>query len=526
MTSSKNRPFSRALGLAAALWLTAAALSTDEAEARNPRPARTTVHIVKEGDTLYDLARRYGCSESELAKQNQIGAILPLGKKLAIPACKQAAAKPAPSKPVEKPAKQVAAAAKPGNAKQAAKPVTIDKRAPIKPVAVAAKPAATKPVGVAAKLPAPKSAARLEPRGRLAANASASDAANGGLRARDRQRAEVRRPTTRRAPVAPVTTIAPSVAAAPAAPSRSTALAPASPPPPPPVFDEPITNPSVDPVTGSVIGSIPAPIEEHPGDPPEGADGDDIGEIGLVPNLPFAQFDTDGPSDHKLVLDGTKRALPPGAAALLPVPGEPAPILGQSLGLPWRGRLRDANRLTDGDGYLLRRPHRTFGTRTTVAHVERVLAELRHKFPRLHTLAIGDLSSESGGRISEHRSHQSGRDIDLGLCFLEKPAGYPERFIVATEETIDSAATWALVSALVDTADQDGGLAVIFLDYGVQGILYRWALAEGVDEAHLGRVFQYPRGRHAGAGLVRHAPNHADHIHARFRCASDETGCR
>lgn len=525
MISSKNLPSSRrALGLAAALWLAAVGLTAEDAEARSPRSARATVHIVKEGDTLYDLARRFGCSESELAKQNQIGEILPLGKKLTIPACGNQA-QPAPSKPVAKPAtnklaaKQVTAAKPSG-----AKPTAVDKRAPGKPVAAvttkAGKPAAIKPAAVAAKLPAQKSAARLEPRGRLAANASASDAADPSLRPRDRQRADVRRPTTRRAPVAPINSIAPSNAATPA--QRRAAPTPAA-APVPPVFDEPVTTPSIDPVTGSVIGPI---IEEHPGDPPEGADGDDIGEIGLVPNLPFAELDTDGPSDHKLVLDGTRRALPPGASSLAPVPGEPAPILGQSLGLPWRGRLRDADRLTDGDGYLLRRPHRTFGTRTTVAHVERVLAELRHRFPRLHTLAIGDLSSESGGRISEHRSHQSGRDIDLGLCFLEKPAGYPESFVVATEETIDAAATWALVAALVDTADQDGGLAVIFLDYGVQGMLYRWALAEGVDQEHLGRVFQYPRGRHAGAGLVRHAPNHADHIHARFRCASDETGCR
>ncbi len=518
MISSKNRPFSRALGFAAALWL--AALSSDEAEAKNPR---ATVHIVKEGDTLYDLARRFGCSERELARQNQIGEILPLGKKLTIPACgKQAAVRPAPSKPAAKPATDEPAAKRAAAAKPGSKPVV---KQAAKPDAQAA---ATKPVAAAAKLPAQKPAARLEPRGRLAANASTSDVANLGPRSRDRLRAEVRRPTTRRAPVAP---IAPSVAAEPAAPPRRAALAPAAPPPaPPPVFDEPITTPSVDPVTGSVIGSdtgsgTAPPIEEHPGDPPEGADGDDIGEIGLLPNLPFAELDTNGPSDHKLVLDGTRRALPPGAAALLPDPGEPAPILGQSLGLPWRGRLRDADRLTEGDGYLLRRPHRTFGTRTTIAHVERVLAELRRKFPHLHTLAIGDLSSESGGRISEHRSHQSGRDIDLGLYFFEKPAGYPERFVVATEDTLDAAATWALVSALVDTAEQDGGLAVIFLDYGVQGILYRWALADGVDQEHLGRVFQYPRGRHAGAGLVRHAPNHADHIHARFRCASDETGC-
>jgi LysM repeat protein len=515
--SGSSGTLRRALGLAAALWLTSALAV--EAQAKN---RGATVHTVKPGDTLYDLARRFGCTESELAKQNQVGELLPLGKKLKIPACgkpvaaKLPAGKHASGKRTEKPAEKVAG--RPAAlAKSASKP--------------AGKAAVTKQL--AAKPSTAKPAARLEPRGRLAAVAGEPSP-----RLRDRQRPELRRPAGRRPPSEASPAASASSFAAEHVVARHTAAALPSPPPAAaPIFDGPVTAPSIDPVTGSIGGPIaaagaalvpvPLPIEEHPGDPPDdGGDGDDIGEIGLIPNLPFAELGTDGPSDHKLVLDGSRRPGPPGAVDLLPAPGEPPPITGQSVGLPWRGRLRDPDRLSEGEGYLLRRPHRTYGTKTTVAHVERALAELRQKFPRLHTLAIGDLSSERGGRISEHRSHQSGRDIDLGLCFFEKPEGYPQHFVAATEDTLDPGATWALVSALVDTAEHDGGLAVIFLDYGVQGILYRWALAEGVDQDRLTRIFQYPRGRHASAGLVRHAPNHADHIHARFRCASDETGCR
>lgn len=219
-----------------------------------------------------------------------------------------------------------------------------------------------------------------------------------------------------------------------------------------------------------------------------------------------------------VVLD--QRAL----AALSPSVSEPA--AGQSLGLPWRGRLQAASRLQVGEGYLVRRPHRAFGTETTIAHVQNALAAVRRSFPELHDIAIGDLSAEHGGPISDHRSHQSGRDIDIGLLFTTKPAGYPASFVVGTEETLHAAANWALLSALADTSALDGGASMIFLDYEVQGVLYRWAQAEGIDAEVLEKVFQYPRGKRASVGLVRHAANHADHFHVRFACASAEAECR
>lgn len=240
------------------------------------------------------------------------------------------------------------------------------------------------------------------------------------------------------------------------------------------------------------------------------------------PAAPSAEAHEDAPppdaaSPEHVVLD--QRAL----AALSPSVSEPTG--GQSLGLPWRGRLQAASRLPAGDGYLVRRPHRAFGTETTIAHVQRALAVVRERFPELHEIAIGDLSAEHGGPISDHRSHQSGRDIDLGLLFTTKPAGYPTSFVVGTEENLHGAANWALLSALADTSALDGGASMIFLDYEVQGVLYRWAQSEGIDAEVLEKVFQYPRGKRASVGLVRHAANHADHFHVRFACSSADAEC-
>lgn len=198
----------------------------------------------------------------------------------------------------------------------------------------------------------------------------------------------------------------------------------------------------------------------------------------------------------------------------------------QSFGVPWNGYLQNATRLRIGEGAHIRRPYRAYGTRATVEHTRRAIEETIELYPRVHVLAVGDLSAEHGGAVSDHHSHQSGRDVDLGLWYKRKPPGYPNTFIDGTEQNLDAAATWTLVSKLASTANKDGGVQVIFLDYDVQGVLYRWAKKHGVSEARLKKVLQYPHGRWSGNGIVRHYRNHAHHLHARFKCARAERNCR
>jgi murein endopeptidase len=201
----------------------------------------------------------------------------------------------------------------------------------------------------------------------------------------------------------------------------------------------------------------------------------------------------------------------------------PVAVLGQSIGVPWDGHLHDPDELPAGDGYVIRRPWRAFGTHTTVGFVLHAIRDIRARFPDVHVLAIGDLSQKTGGAITEHHSHQSGRDADIGLIYNEKPAGFPQSFVTATEHNLDCAATFALLSDFAETAKLDGGAQVIFLDYQVQGILYRWAKDAGVDEDKLAQLFEYP---HRGAAaLVRHFPGHDNHMHVRFKCPAGDDGC-
>lgn len=188
----------------------------------------------------------------------------------------------------------------------------------------------------------------------------------------------------------------------------------------------------------------------------------------------------------------------------------------ESVGQPWSGKLRGGARLPAGEGYRVRRPHRAFGASHVVEHLRGAIAAVRALHPHVHALAIGDLSAREGGPLGDHRSHQSGLDVDVGFYFRAPPPGYPDAFAAASDD-LDLAATWSLIAAFARTTELDDGVEVIFLDRAVQARLHRWARARGTPDAQLAELLQYPRDEGTAAGLVRHWPHHADHLHVRFK---------
>lgn len=207
-------------------------------------------------------------------------------------------------------------------------------------------------------------------------------------------------------------------------------------------------------------------------------------------------------------------------------PASLGPASGQSVGLPWYGRLQDPAALPESPRYVIRRPGRAFGTKPTVDITKAVLDSILDDFPEAHALAVGDMSALRGGQITQHRSHQSGRDLDLGLFYKAKPASYPSDFVSATADTIDFMTTFSMLDAFADSAGVDGGVAVMFLDYRLQGLLYEWAKEHAVEVEHLDKLFQYPHGKGAAHGLIRHEPNHDNHVHIRFKCPASDSGCK
>lgn len=187
-----------------------------------------------------------------------------------------------------------------------------------------------------------------------------------------------------------------------------------------------------------------------------------------------------------------------------------------SIGEPWNGRLRGAEAMPAGEGYRLLRPQRAFGASHVVGHLQRVIADVRAVYSDVHTIAIGDLSAQHGGQLDRHQSHQSGLDVDIGFFFTRVPRGYPDQFVEANAD-LDLEATWALITAFAGTTDLPTGVQVIFLDHDVQARLYRWAKQNAAAGDQLAAILQYPRGKDALVGLVRHWPSHHDHLHVRFK---------
>lgn len=214
----------------------------------------------------------------------------------------------------------------------------------------------------------------------------------------------------------------------------------------------------------------------------------------------------------------------------LQIPGAGARAIrllrGQSRGSPRRGSLHNPTRLPHSNHYYRRRLERTYAAAHVIDHTLNAIHDARQSFPKLHRLAIGDLSDRDGGSLSGHASHESGRDIDVGLFYRKVPAEYPKEFVVANKKNLDVAGTWALLESFIRSAGQPGGVDKVFLDYRLQGWLYAAARKDGWSKAKLVDVFQYPDGRYAKHGIVRHEPHHKDHLHVRFTCAPDDDGCK
>jgi LysM repeat protein len=205
--------------------------------------------------------------------------------------------------------------------------------------------------------------------------------------------------------------------------------------------------------------------------------------------------------------------------------GQGRPIPGQSVGAASDGKLVAGTQLPEGKGYHRRRPQWAWGTNHAVHHIRRAVSAVRNRFPKIHDVAIGDISAPGGGQLAEHKSHQSGRDVDIGLYYRQRPAGYPESFIRATAKTLDVQATWALLEALAATARAEAGVEIMFLDYELQQLVYEWAQEHAVSRHALGEIFQYPRGESSASGLIRHEPGHDTHVHVRFKCPGHDAGC-
>ena len=175
--------------------------------------------------------------------------------------------------------------------------------------------------------------------------------------------------------------------------------------------------------------------------------------------------------------------------------------------------------------YVLKRQRNAWGTNETVEQLlEAVQAvcsskRLKRKTGRkvIPPIVIGDLSAKKGGFLPPHKSHQNGRDADVG--YYHKGTKKLKDFKSATRDNIDLRLTWALLDQML----KQDAVEYIFVDRKIQKWLYDWALKQGVKKKRLRSIFQYPKGK--GRVVIRHEPGHLNHFHVRFRCPSSDENC-
>ena len=208
----------------------------------------------------------------------------------------------------------------------------------------------------------------------------------------------------------------------------------------------------------------------------------------------------------------------------------PYSLMSLSVGTPARGWQLRAKKLRASEYLIIKdtSQHAVFGHPALVLMLQRTAKQMVRNVES-QPLVVGDLSSEEGGPLYGHHSHQSGRDADVGFFALNAD-GEPqhlERFV---------------------TYDGHGhakdGSGLIFDDYRNWLMVLTWLKDERAGIKHVfvstplrRRLLEFARSRPAFAKYAddaakfllqpRNASRHDDHFHVRIACPDRQRGlCR
>jgi murein endopeptidase len=184
---------------------------------------------------------------------------------------------------------------------------------------------------------------------------------------------------------------------------------------------------------------------------------------------------------------------------------DPAALGPLSIGTPDSGLLVNPVPFPEGPYWVVRDPSESWGTEETIDSIIAAIEAVESRYPGAPRVVIGDLSHPGGGRLDRHKSHQAGRDADIGFYYRRGEAG---SFVTARKKDLDLPRTWGLVRALVTETD----IERIFVDRSLIAVLYQYAVDEGEDRGWLNDIF----GRTSEKGIIQHERRHKDHLHVRF----------
>lgn len=201
----------------------------------------------------------------------------------------------------------------------------------------------------------------------------------------------------------------------------------------------------------------------------------------------------------------------------------------RSLGSPGKGRLEGGIQLPPSSHYHRVNPRLQFGAGHTLQHLQQAIARFRQLYRYDGVLVVSDLSQQGGGPLPPHKSHQSGRDVDIWLPAL-KGTFFPRDLKndrKPRHEEINWYAAWGLVESLLST----GQIKYVFLDRALHPRLYAAAASMGADPELRAEIQGRPAddpdlvARTRLTATIRHADGHTGHIHVRFLCPPGDDAC-
>ena len=193
---------------------------------------------------------------------------------------------------------------------------------------------------------------------------------------------------------------------------------------------------------------------------------------------------------------------------------------GRSYMRPNRGRVRNGELMPEGNGWVIRDERVAFGATQTIDGLVNAVRAVQAEHPGGQDLMVADISKQTGGPFRPHRSHHSGRDVDV--TYYRNTTDPPE-FRRVRPQHLDAARTWTFVRTLLTEHD----VVYIFMSRQHQIRLFEYAESIGEHPAWLAEVFQYGPRRHRNqSAIIRFASGHHDHMHIRFPCTDEDIRCR
>jgi penicillin-insensitive murein endopeptidase len=194
-----------------------------------------------------------------------------------------------------------------------------------------------------------------------------------------------------------------------------------------------------------------------------------------------------------------------------------------SMGSPNEGRLQGGERLESSGTVRTVGGHR-WGMPSLVRMLERSAERVDARFPG-SKLTVGDLSKKGGGDVDGHRSHESGRDADVGFYLLRgKKPFLAKRFATIDPDgrvrglpavRFDDARNWALVESWLK---DEANVLQIFVAQHIKTRLLAQGRRSGASTTLLAR---------ASSVIIQPTKGlpHDNHFHVRVSCPRGQKAC-